>query len=103
MCLHNFLKTKDEVANPPSILYCAPRFADWEDNGGVTNAGQWRQMNRGGLQNLTRVNIQQEVESAISTRETLKEYFLTPEGEVPWQYEYIRQSGTNSYSLLVRI
>ena len=95
VCLHIYLKPKDEVANPPSILYYPPRFDDWEDNGGVTNAGQWRQTNRGDLQNLTRVNIQQGVESAISIRETLKEYFLTPEGEVPWQYEYIRQSGIN--------
>ncbi|XP_051170914.1 uncharacterized protein LOC127287835 [Leptopilina boulardi] len=33
ICLHNLLRTKDELENPPAIQYCTPRFVDQENDG----------------------------------------------------------------------
>ena len=89
ICLHNFLKTKDEDENPPTILYAPPAFVDRDQGGGVVNRGLNRQIDCGALQNMPPARIEN-VQSALDVRNTLKNYFLTAEGQVPWQYEYIQ-------------
>ena len=61
---------------------------DRDQGGGVVNRGLNRQIDCGALQNMPPVRIEN-VQNALDVRNTLKNYFLTAEGQVPWQYEYI--------------
>lgn len=43
----------------------------------------------------------QESQNAIAIRNTLTEYLLTPQGEVPWQYDYVRRHRKRTESKLM--
>lgn len=89
VCLHNFLKARDEVL-APARRYCPPQFIDWEDENGVIQPGGWRQMQGSCFEDIPAAPLRHAPENAIQMRDTLAEYFLTPEGKVTWQYDYIR-------------
>lgn len=93
VCLHNFLKTHDEKQSPEKRVYCPPYFVDSELEDGQVVEGMWRneQMQ---LQWLRPSNAHRASTNAMEIRDILADYFITSEGEVPWQYEYIRR-GTN--------
>lgn len=87
--LHNFLmKQKDS-----SKRYAPPGVFDEEhgETHSVVN-GSWREEDGMPTENLLPLKKgahQNYSIEAKSVREELKEYFLTPTGEVPWQYKYI--------------
>lgn len=89
VCLHNFLRTRDEAPEPPRRLYVPPNYVDWEDENGVVHLGQWRE--EGGLGNIDPLPPQFELPNAVTMRDTLAAYFETPPGEVPWQYDHVRR------------
>lgn len=90
VCLHNFLKIRDEALVPARRVYCPPTFTDWEDENGVVQPGRWRQMQNNCFQGIPAVPFQNAPDNAVALRNSLAEYFLTPQGEVPWQYDHIR-------------
>lgn len=90
VCLHNFLKIRDEAEQPPRRLYVPPNFVDREDADGVLHPGRWRE--EGGLEGMDPLPPQFVIQNAVNMRDTLAEYFLTPEGELPWQMDYIRRT-----------
>lgn len=84
ICLHNFLKIRDDQLVPSQRLYCPPKFVDWEDDNGVRQCGDWRQLGA----RIKGVNVPADdlldvPEDAINMRNRLKEYILTPAGKVP--------------------
>lgn len=93
VCLHNFLKSYEEQEPAINKVYCPPNFVDVENNGNITY-GAWRN-NDIQFQNNLPCNARRATIEAYKLRDKLADYFLTPEGEIPWQYEYIRR-GQNS-------
>ncbi|XP_051162458.1 uncharacterized protein LOC127282330 [Leptopilina boulardi] len=92
ICLHNFLRSKHELENPPVVQYCPPRFVDWEDRGNVY-PGEWRGNNQGQLHPLPVVQAANETTEGRRIRNILMNYFQTAAGEIPWQYDYVRDTG----------
>lgn len=80
--LHNFLRksASKSIYNPPGTF-----DSDCSDSRDVI-PGAWRNDNHPGLADLPRTPRRSALH-AQQVRNTLKDYFMTPEGEVPWQYE----------------
>jgi len=53
--------------------------------------GEWRNEDNEGFQGLAPSNAHRATRRAYNQRDLLANFFLTPEGEVPWQYAYIRR------------
>lgn len=86
--LHNFLMTEKETS---TNSYCPVNYVDSEDNTGHVTQGEWRlHVNNVNL-NLRRTNVHRAVTEAYNQRDILSEYFSSPQGEVPWQIDYIRR------------
>lgn len=94
ICLHNFLKTENDELPVHNRTYCPPNFVDSESQSGEIYLGEWR--NEGeSFQGLAPTSAHRATTEAYKQRDTLAHYLVTPEGEVPWQYTYIRR-GFNS-------
>lgn len=91
MCLHNFLKTKNDEKVPLQQRYCSPQFADREMEGDLIE-GEWRQQSQDNhIRPIGNAGAHRATREAYAMRDTLSSYFMTVAGEVPWQYEYIRR------------
>lgn len=89
MCLHNFLKHKNDEKAPLQQRYCHPQFVDRETEGYLIE-GEWRQESQGDhIRPIGNVGAHRSTREAYALRDTLSSYFMTAVGEVPWQYEYI--------------
>lgn len=109
IALHNFLRTTE------CSIYCPPGFIDSEDGMGNIVAGSWRDEGQTtGLDPVPRVgsnrfvydssiiiiltpviqylDIDRYSRCAADIRNTFKDYFSTPAGEVSWQYDYVRRT-----------
>lgn len=54
--------------------------------------GEWRELLRNDhLRLIGQCGAHRATRKAYSMRDILSSYFMTPAGEVPWQYEYIHQ------------
>lgn len=42
VCLHNFLKIRDDSLEPEERIYCPVHFVDWEDRNRFQHNGEWR-------------------------------------------------------------
>jgi len=93
VCLHNFLKSFEEQQSATNRVYCPQNFVDYEIDG-IIIYGAWRADNIQ-IQNIPPCNARRATIEAYQVREKFADYFLTPEGEVPWQYDYVRK-GQNS-------
>lgn len=93
VCLHNFLKTKDEERMPGNRTYCDTQSIDRELENGEVIPGSWR--NNCQPEQLIPSSSHRASRIAMETRDILADYFITPEGEVQWQYDYIRRGRNN--------
>ena len=85
--LHNFLRTCE------SSVYCPPGFTDAEDNDGNVIGGTWRQdPSPQGLQGIHSTGSNNHSLNAARVRDTFKDYFCSPHGEVSLQYQYVRRT-----------
>lgn len=93
--LHNFLKIRDDALAPEQRVYCPPKFADYEDENGILQNGEWRNEQSNFMRNLRAPpdNILDAAENAVSMRNSLMQYFLTAEGQVPWQAKHCGFNG----------
>lgn len=91
VCLHNFLKTENDALPTRHRLYCPPNFVDSESQNGDVVPGEWRNEDDEGFQNLASTSAHRATREAYNQRNSLANFFLTPEGELPWQYAYIRR------------
>ena len=86
--LHNFLRSTE------SSVYCPPRFIDAEGGAGNVINGTWRDDSSciSGLQCLGQAGGNRHSWSAASVRNAFKNYFVSSQGEVEWQYQYVRHT-----------
>ena len=92
ICLHNFLRQSD-LGKQPTERYFPPGVADHEDQEGNVIEGQWRReidvdtaIIRAGRVGENRYGI-----DAATVRNTLKRYFSSEEGALPWQVQHVRR------------
>ncbi|KYN50370.1 hypothetical protein ALC57_00007, partial [Trachymyrmex cornetzi] len=71
-------------------VYCPPNFIDVENNDGDVINGAWRE-NDVHIQGIQPCNARRATIAAYEQRDKLTNYFLTPQGEILWQYEYVRR------------
>lgn len=88
ICLHNFLRKRELLLNPADRAYCPPNFVDQQDENGNIIPGLWRN-DAEQLPDIYQPN-RVVANRASEMRETLKDYFQTPAGKVPWQLDMIR-------------
>ena len=92
ICLHNFLRQSD-IAKQPTQRYSPRGFADTEDMGGNVTEGQWRREvgSDTAVQQAGRIGSNYYGLDAASVRNTLKQYFFSKEGTLPWQLQHVRR------------
>lgn len=91
VCLHNFLKTENDTLPVRNRLYCPPNFVDSELQNGDVVLGEWQTEYHEGFQSLAPSNAHRATREAYNQRNLLANLFLAPEGEIPWQYGYVRR------------
>lgn len=77
VCLHNYVKKESEAANEQ--IYIPAGFLDTEDH-----QGNWRD-DVEPLQSVGRLAANRAARVNVMARDTLKDYFLSNAGRVPWQ------------------
>jgi len=65
--------------------YCLPGYVDHEDTAGNLVPGDWRLQSADAIQSIHRVGSNTYSPSTADLRDTLMNYFISPEGMVPWQ------------------
>ena len=110
IALHNYLRSTE------SMVYCPPGFTDGEDGEGNVMEGAWRTDTEQatGMEPVTRTSsnrykyyyamssankllpllpaVYRHSRSAASIRDCYRDYFLSEEGEVSWQYAHVRRT-----------
>ncbi|KAJ8929451.1 hypothetical protein NQ314_017862 [Rhamnusium bicolor] len=95
VCLHNFLKTKNDEQPAQARQYCPPKFVDTDTGNGEVVPGEWRENREdNNLLPMGNIGAHRAAKEAYEIRDRLASYFITPTGQVPWQYDYI-QGGKN--------
>ena len=91
-CLHNYLKISDMRSTSTNRQYCPPGYVDHEDSLGNFIPGDWRSDGgqSTGLSRISQLGSNTHSCSAAGIRDTFKQYFLSPKGEVEWQYRHVR-------------
>lgn len=83
ICLHNFLRIKESKVPAHERHYCPPGYADNNENAN----GEWRNENRE-LPSVGRLSANNARKDMYAFRDKLAEYFISPHGEVAWQYDH---------------
>lgn len=96
ICLHNFLKTVNDLRSANDRIYCPPNYVDTEETDGTIAPGAWRNECSNNMERIRSSTAHRSTAEAYQQRDAIADYFLTPHGEVPWQRDYIRR-GFNSY------
>ena len=80
-----------------TALYCPSGFLDSMDQTGNIKPGEWRSVvsdsDTGALVGLNRVRGSRYTANVIQIQESLTDYFNSEQGEVPWQWAYVRSTG----------
>lgn len=90
VCLHNYLRTEDLTTPRRHSRYVSANFVDTETDGVIT-LGQWRQEQVNGLLPIVSTAARNPAEAAKHARDKFRDYFMTPEGSVPWQLSRVSQ------------
>ena len=93
LCLHNYLRLTD------NLFYMPQGFVDVENNSGQVVPRDWRKITQdvngdyGALDTLPRMGSNRCQNAARTVRNDYCSYFNSPEGQLPWQLEYVRSFG----------
>ncbi|KMQ87716.1 nuclease harbi1-like protein [Lasius niger] len=91
VCLHNLIKSEENLVKAKDRIYCPPHSVDSEDSEGNIIPGEWRQYTENALRDIPPTSKHHATTIAYKQRDKVADYFLTPPGEVPWQYDYVRR------------
>ena len=89
LCLHNYLTLTSNAQYVPA------GFVDCEDSSGNTIPGDWRKVTGGAcaLQSVSKSRSHnRSCSDACSVRDSLKTYFTSEEGSLPWQVKYVSKT-----------
>ena len=100
IALHNWLKKHDDSQKIFGRIYCPPGYTDYEDCHGILHRGIWRSEvgSTDALTGISQIGNNNYTKVAEALRSGMADYFVTPQGELPWQYEYIRRTSYESVS-----
>ena len=74
-------------------VYCPTGFIDTEDGNGNIVEGAWREEPAAqGLEIVGCMGSNRYSQTAAGIRDTFKDYFSSPTGEVSWQYRHINRT-----------
>jgi len=100
ICLHNFLKTVNDLNPANERIYYTPNFIDTKQEDGDIIPGAWRYENSGNNMECIRPSTaHRSTQAAYKQRNEIPDYLITSNGEVPWQYDYIHR-GFNGPDLI---
>ena len=85
--LYNYLRQTDTATYTPT------GFIDSEDCSGQIKDGLWRNELNSAFMDVRPARPRKGKNSAVDMREALAQYFVSEEGSVPWQTDYIRRTG----------
>ena len=90
--LHNYLKVSDIRISSPTKQYCPAAYVDHEDPLGNFIPGDWRSETgqSAGFVRVSQTGSNSFSRSAAWVRDTTKDYFLSPHGQIEWQYRHVR-------------
>ena len=83
ICLHNFLRQHRSEA------YLPPALADWGDADHRVHEGAWRRDGLGAMECVQAGRARNPTLTAKLQRSLLRDFFVSPAGQVPWQKDYI--------------
>lgn len=86
-CLHNYIISTQTCNN----MYLQNGILDCENSDGEVREGNWRNIVRenGFINPLGRIGANIGATSAVRQRETVANYFVSEEGSIPFQWQYI--------------
>ena len=91
IALHNYSRQTDTAAYTPS------GFIDLEDSSGKIKEGSWRGVfQHEGAHDVNatpKIHNSRTKNSVLTIRDHVAKYLVTEEGQVPWQWDYVRRSG----------
>ena len=91
VCLHNYLRQTDNAR------YLPTGFVDCEDTSGDIKPGEWRSIvQMDGCNGLMAIGARRHGRTSnipMEMRDALKDYFISNEGKLDWQEEYISRCG----------
>ena len=88
IALDNYLRQTNSARYTPS------GFTDSEDSTATIKKDFWREeANNGTFQDIGIARPRKQKSSAADTREALTKYFVSKEGSLPWQLDYIWRTG----------
>ena len=91
IALHNYLRQTDTAFYTPS------GFIDSEDSPGKIKEGSWRGVfqheGAHAMNVIPKIHNSRTKNSVLTIRDNLAKCLVTEEGQVPWQWDYVRRSG----------
>lgn len=87
VALHNFAM-QTQVNEENDFVYAPNGYTDWYNDNGELVLGAWREEIPDEWRDLEPDNSRGLSSYAIQVRNILADYFLSPAGELPWQYDY---------------
>ena len=94
VALHNWLKKHEDSQKCYGRVYCPPGYVDYEDCHGILHKGVWRSevSEAGPLQKVGKLGTNNHTKSAEYYRSMFANFFVSRQGELPWQQDYVRRT-----------
>ena len=94
VALHNWLTKHEDSQKVYGKFYCPSGYVDYEDAYGIIHKGTWRSevSESGDLQELQNTGPNNYGKRAEHYRMVMANFFLSLEGELPWQYQCVTRT-----------
>ena len=94
IALYNWLKKHDDSQKAYGRIYCPPGYIDYEDAHGILHHGTWRSevTESGSLSDIKQLGSNNHSRSAQPFRQKVADYFQSAQGELPWQYDFVKRT-----------
>lgn len=92
VCLHNFIKGKEDAMGINMRRYCPARFIDYEYGNGSIVLGEWRSIcaTDTGLLPISCSETNNCTNDAAAVRDNLMRFFMTVSGSLSWQQSMVQ-------------